>query len=106
VPRSGRCRVGRQAQAIVVAAMGVDETAIRIIEVEVAGQLLRAQFSGEAAIAVSLLFDRETDGHEPPPFEGCFAKLQKFCERTGSTRLPQKLGLMQELLQGKERRER
>ena len=59
-----------ETQPVVVAAVGVYEPPVTIIQVEVAGQLLRAQFSGEAAIAVPLLFSYKTDGHEPPFFGG------------------------------------
>jgi hypothetical protein len=38
------------------AAIGVDETAIMVVQVEIARQLFRAEFSGEAAVVVSLLF--------------------------------------------------
>ena len=44
-----------ETQPVVVAAVGVYEPPVTIIQVEVAGQLLRAQFSGEAAIPVPLL---------------------------------------------------
>src|SRR5206468_2807898 len=46
-----------------IAAMGVDEPAIMVVQVEIAGQLFRAEFSSEAAVAVPLLFGQETDGH-------------------------------------------
>jgi len=66
-----------------IAAMGVDEPAITVVQVEIAGQLFRAEFSGKAAVAVPLLFGQETDGHEPPRSPGeAFAKL------TSSARKP------------------
>src|SRR5437868_15369178 len=92
-----------------IAAMGVDEPAITVVKVEIAGQLFGAEFSGEAAVAVSLLFGQKTDGHGPPPSRGeAFCKTYKFCEKTRGAvfpqnsickSIPQKVAFMQELLQ-------
>ena len=67
---TGGAELDGKAQTAMVAAMGVDEPAITVVQVEIAGQLFRAEFSGEAAVAVPLLFGQETDGHGPPPSRG------------------------------------
>jgi hypothetical protein len=51
-----RAELDGEAQAVVVAAMGVDQPPVAIIQVEIPGHLVRAEFSGEAAVTVPLLF--------------------------------------------------
>src|ERR1700729_406557 len=66
----GGAELDGETQTAMFAAMGVDEAAIAVVQVEIAGQLFRAEFSGEAAVVIPLLFCQETDGHEPPPSLG------------------------------------
>jgi hypothetical protein len=51
-----RAELDGEAQTVVVTAMGVDQPPVAIVQVEIPGQLVRAEFSGEAAVTVSLLF--------------------------------------------------
>jgi hypothetical protein len=67
-----------------IATMGVDKPVITVVQVEVAGQLFRAEFSSEAAVTVPLLFGQETDGHDPPPSWG--RHLQNLQVLQGSRR--------------------
>ena len=108
--QEARCaELDGEAQPVVVAAMGADQSPIAVIQVKVAGQLLRRRFSGEAAVPVPLLFGQETDRHAPPPiFGGGICKNYKFCEETGDTgfpqnfvckSMPQKVAFMQGVLQ-------
>jgi hypothetical protein len=63
----GGAELDGKTQTVMFAPMGVDGAAITVVQVEIAVQLFRAEFSGEAAIVVPLLFGQETDGHQPPP---------------------------------------
>src|SRR5437879_6148024 len=49
---AGGAELDGEAQTAMIAAMGVDEPAITVVQVDIAGQLFRAEFSGKAAVAV------------------------------------------------------
>jgi hypothetical protein len=61
--------------------MGADQSPIAVIQVKVTRQLLRRQFSIEAAVPVPLLFGQETDRHAPPLLGEAFAKLTSSARR-------------------------
>jgi hypothetical protein len=64
--------------------MGADQFAVRIIDVEAAGQLVRRGFDVEAAIGSPLLFGQEADGHTPPLLGG--GVETKFCDGSAEPR--------------------
>jgi hypothetical protein len=61
-----RAKLDGKTQTVVVAAVGVYEPSIAVIQVEVTGQLFWAQFSDKATVPIALLFSQETDGNGPP----------------------------------------
>jgi hypothetical protein len=65
-----RAKLDGEAQPIVISAMGANQSPIAVIEVKIAGQLVRRRFPDEAAVPVPQLFGQETDRHAPPPLRG------------------------------------
>lgn len=69
-------KLDRETETTVIAAVEVDDAAIRIIEIEVPVQLFLSGFANEAAIPEPLVIVQEADGHASPiPGEALFAKL-------------------------------
>src|ERR1051326_1161567 len=65
-----RAELDGEAQPVMVATMAANQSPVAVIQVKVAGQLLRRRFSCEATVPVPLLFGQETDGHAPPRLRG------------------------------------
>jgi hypothetical protein len=65
---TGGAELDGETQTAMIAAMGVDEPTITVVQVGVAGQLFRAEFLRRSGLAVPLLFGQETDGHKPPRY--------------------------------------
>jgi len=58
-----RTKLDRNAKSVVVAAVFGHESAIGVVEVEIASELVRCGFAGEPAVLASLAVGKEADRH-------------------------------------------
>lgn len=66
----GCTELDRKSEAVMIAAVEVDDTSVAIVQVEVAVQLFPGGFSGEASVSAALVIGQEADGHISPVFRG------------------------------------